>query len=158
MQEEVREIIINAESPYDIDSATLLAELTVELSKLYGDDGGANSFSPGDVTVNNSSFLVARRRGKAIGCGALRPLSTSTAEVKRMYVTREARRLGVGARLLRELEVIAEKFGYERVRLETGLKQPEAIALYESAGYRRVDCHGQYVSNALSICFEKALR
>jgi len=158
MQEEAREITINAESPYDVDSTKLLADLTEELSKLYGDHGGANSFSPADVTVSNSSFLVARRRGKAIGCGGLRPLTTGTAEVKRMYVSREARRLGVAARLLRELEVVAEKFGYERVRLETGLKQPEAIALYESAGYRRVDCYGQYVSNALSICFEKTLR
>ena len=67
-----------------------------------------------------------------------------TAEVKRMYVAPTARGLGLARRMLAHLEVTARAAGLEAVVLETGEKQPEAIELYSSAGYRRIAGFGYY--------------
>ncbi len=74
-----------------------------------------------------------------------------------MYVLRSVRRRGVGRRLLAELEARAAMFGFTALRLETGNRQPEAIALYESSGFQRIAPYGSHVDDPLSICFEKAL-
>ena len=74
-----------------------------------------------------------------------------------MYVSPKARGRGVGRQILRDLESRARQLGYAVLRLETGLKQPEAIGLYESEGYVRVECYGKYSGNPLSVCFEKRL-
>jgi GNAT superfamily N-acetyltransferase len=74
-----------------------------------------------------------------------------------MYVTPSARRHGIGRGLLTALEQIASKFSYRTLRLETGPRQPQAIALYESHGFRRFPPYGTYASDPLSICFEKNL-
>jgi putative acetyltransferase len=152
------ELTIEQENPHGEECLSLLSSLTAELSELYNDDGGGNSFNPDDVVTEGAAFLVARLNGQAIGCGAIRPLQGSTAELKRLYVVPQTRGSGVGRQLLQELEGIAKKLGYTRVRLETGLKQPDAIGLYERAGYHRIDCYGKYVANSMSICFEKYLR
>ncbi|MGI9165141.1 MAG: GNAT family N-acetyltransferase [Pyrinomonadaceae bacterium] len=102
-------------------------------------------------------FLLARIAERAVGCGAFRPLWAGEAEVKRMFVLPEARGLGVGREILQQLESAAGEMGYTSLRLETGLRQPEAIGLYESAGYRRVPCYGPYADNPMSVCFEKLL-
>ena len=150
-------ITIVSEDPEGHESLRLIHELTVELSNLYADDGGANSFDPHKPGDRRSAFVVARLDGRAIGCGAIRPFTVETAEVKRMYVAPEVRKLGIGARILSELESAAKKLGYQRLRLETGLKQPGAIALYEAAGFAKVKCYGEYANNPLSICFEKEI-
>jgi len=150
-------VTILLEDPASEESLRLIKELTVELSNLYEDDGGANSFDPYKQGDRESAFVVARLAGRAIGCGAIRPFSAETAEVKRMYVAPELRKVGIGARILCELESVAKKLGYQRLRLETGLKQPGAIALYEAAGFAKVNCFGEYASNPMSICFEKEL-
>jgi GNAT superfamily N-acetyltransferase len=154
---ETNRIIVTTENPHSADCLSLLAELTNELAQLYGDDGGANSFSLDDALAPGAAFLVARLEGTAIGCGAIRQFAPNTAEIKRLYVVPDARGKGVGRRILRELESAALELGYNRVRLETGLKQPEAIGLYESEGYRRVECYGKHIGNLMSVCFEKPL-
>jgi GNAT superfamily N-acetyltransferase len=148
--------IVSADAASE-ESLRLIRELTVELSSLYEDDGGANSFDPHKPGDRRSAFVVARLDGRAIGCGAIRPFTTETAEVKRMYVAPEVRKVGIGARILSKLESVAKELGYQRLRLETGLKQPGAIALYEAAGFSKVKCHGEYANNPMSICFEKEL-
>ena len=80
-----------------------------------------------------------------------------TAEVKRMFVRPEARRQGISRVILTALEDLAREFGYQKVRLETGTRNPEALALYESSGYERIPCYGIYVHEPLSRCFEKQL-
>ena len=150
-------LIVAAENPYGADCLALIAELTGELSARYDDDGGASSFTPDDALVPSSAFLVARVDGQPVGCGAIRPLDSATAEVKRMYVSPKARGRGVGRQILRDLESRARQLGYALLPLETGLKQPEAIGLYESEGYVRVECYGKYSGNPLSVCFEKRL-
>ena len=142
-----------AAEPFDSpDAAALMGELRAELDERYGGD-----FEPGekptaaDVTV----FVVARENGRALGCGALRSLGEPVVEIKRMYVRREARGRGLGAAILAVLEQQAAERGFRVVRLETGPLQPEAVRLYERAGYREIPCFGAYTRGAASRCFER---
>jgi GNAT superfamily N-acetyltransferase len=72
-----------------------------------------------------------------------------------MYVVAPARRRGVARSLLAELERRAAEFGYSLIQLETGNRQPEAIALYESCGYHRIPPYGSHVGDPVSVCFQK---
>jgi len=113
---------------------------------------------PEQVRPPRGLFVVARLDGEPVGCGAVRPLVTGVpgvCEVKRMYTVPSARRRGVSRAVLAALERAAADLGYERMLLETGGQQPEAVALYESAGWRRVAPYGQYAGDPLSICFAK---
>jgi GNAT superfamily N-acetyltransferase len=102
-------------------------------------------------------FLVVRDEGRAIGCGGVCRYDETRAELKRMYVVPEARGRGLGRELLVALEAEARRLGYAGIVLETGDRQPEALGLYESAGYERIPCYGVYAARALSMCFEKQL-
>jgi putative acetyltransferase len=149
-------IHITFEDPCSPAASQLIRQLSEELASRYGDDG-YGAFSPNDVRVPGGAFVVAWLDGRPVGCGALRPLERSISEVKRMFVEKDARRLGIASKILEQLETIAAQFGYRALRLETGVRQPEAIGLYESAGYGRVHCYGGYADNPLSVCFEKRL-
>ncbi len=148
---------VSAESPYDKECLDLLAQLRTELSEKYPDELRGTPLIPEELTASGAAFLVARRNGKPLGCGAIRPFEPGVAEIKRMFVVHQARGSGIGRVILQSLEAFAKKFGYRSVRLETGLKQPEAISLYQSAGYHRAPCYGPYRKNPMSICFEKEL-
>lgn len=110
-----------------------------------------------DVSV----VLLARDdAGVAIGCGALRALGNQAAELKRMYVVPAARGAGVAKALLAALEAAAAERGWTTVRLETGPRQPEAVGLYRSAGYRPTGPFGAYADDpaaADSLFFERDL-
>lgn len=151
------DISIASESPLTKDAQRLLAELTDELAARYSDDGGVYSFNPADVLAPRSAFLVARRDGLAVGCGALRQLQPEIGEIKRMYVAPEARGLGISRLLLTRLEALAREFGYAWLWLETGTKQPEAMGLYASCGFQRRESYGYYKDDPASVCFEKRL-
>ena len=84
------------------------------------------------------AFLVGREDGQAVAGGALKRMEPGVAEIKRMYVVPDARRRGHARRLLEALEDAARELGYERVRLDTGARQPHARALYESAGFQPI--------------------
>jgi len=102
------------------------------------------------------ALFIARLRGRPIGCGALKFHPGEPAELKRMWVAREARGLGLGRRLLVELERHAKEAGTRVVRLETNRTLKEAIQLYRSSGYREVAAfnHEPYAHH----WFEKRLR
>jgi putative acetyltransferase len=74
-----------------------------------------------------------------------------------MFVRPDARRRGVARRVLALLEKIAQERGFTTLRLESGTRQPESLALYASAGYQRIPCFGEYAADPDSICFEKRL-
>jgi GNAT superfamily N-acetyltransferase len=156
--------------PYESPVASGLAvALMDELDERYGDveDIGAApelaalwGVRPEQVTPPAGTFLVAWIDGEPVGCGALRPLVTGqpgVAEIKRMYTAPTARRKGVSRAVLSALEDAAAALGYHRIQLETGLRQPEALALYESAGWHRIASYGQYAGDPLSVCFAKDL-
>jgi GNAT superfamily N-acetyltransferase len=126
----------------DPDVQRLSAEQQVEVRARYDGKGEpGRPPSAADISV----VLVAREDdGTAVGCGALRELGPGVAEVKRMFVVPAARGRGVARAVLGALEDAARERGWTTLRLETGPRQPEAIGLYASAGYRPIDAFGAY--------------
>jgi DNA-binding MarR family transcriptional regulator/GNAT superfamily N-acetyltransferase len=118
-----------------------LGEYYAELGRRF-DTGWDESISiaatPEQLRPPAGLFVVATLHGTPVGCGALKFHGHRPAELKRMWVAPTARGLGLGRRLLTELERLAAEHGVRRVRLETNRNLTEAIALYRSAGYREV--------------------
>jgi len=112
---------------------------------------------PDDLSDRRLVFLVAHASGEAIGCGAVRELEPGVGEVKRMFVQPSWRKRGVARQLLAALEARALERGDAMLRIETALRQPEAIALYRSSGYVDIPPFGEYIGNPFSVCFEKRL-
>jgi GNAT superfamily N-acetyltransferase len=86
----------------------------------------------------SGAFLVARLSGTPVGCGAVKFHKERPAEIKRMWVSASARGLGLGRRILRELERRASEAGADEIRLETNERLEEAVSLYRSSDYREV--------------------
>ena len=164
-------VVVVTPEPYEGPAAAdLVAGLAADIDVRYGDVGGADGDDPEEaavwtvrpeqVTPPAGTFLVARIDGDPVGCGALRAALDGTpglAEIKRMYTRPEARRRGVSRALLARLEDAARAVGYRRVQLETGTRQPEAIALYETAGYHSIPPYGEFKDDPLSLCYAKDL-
>jgi putative acetyltransferase len=145
--------------PFDSsDARRLVAALDAGLAELYPPE---QRFGPNlkaeHLEGGRGTFLVARHGGRAVGCGAIRLLDTTSAEVKRMFVEPDQRGKGVGRAVLASLEAAARQLGVERLVLETGVHQEEAITLYRRAGFTEIDCWGEYASAPSSLCFEKSL-
>ena len=104
------------------------------------------------------TFIVARMGGRAVGCGAIVESADGWAEIKRMFVSPVARGQSIGRRLLQRLEATAVDQGIPLLRLETGIKQPEALALYRSAGFVEIGPFGKYGPDPLSLFMEKPLQ
>lgn len=130
-----------------------------ELSALYADTREADflDLPTRDIAPGAGVFLVAWLDGEPVGSGAVRRLGDDQAEIKRMYVVPEARRQGIARALLAALEEEARRLGVAALILETGERQPEAIALYHSAGFERCPCWGDYLASPLAVCFAKPL-
>ena len=144
-----------------LDSAearTLIAALDAEMHGRYPEEG-ANHFrlDADEVAVGRGAFLVAALEGALVACGAVRRIEPGVLEIKRMYVAPAARRRGIARLLLERLEQEARALGAKRVVLETGVRQPDALALYERAGYEPVEPWGEYVDSPLSVCLCKEL-
>jgi putative acetyltransferase len=102
-------------------------------------------------------FLVARTDGRAVGCGAMLHDPRGWGEIKRMFVSAEARGRKIGARILAELERTAAAEGLSMLRLETGFRSMAALATYRRAGYRECPPFGDYRPDPLSVFMEKTL-
>ncbi len=142
----------------DPDVQLLADEQQAELRARY--EGGAEPGTPPSA-ADLAIVLVARDGdGTALGCGALREIADGVGELKRMYVVPSARGRGVSKVVLAALEDEARNRGWTTLRLETGPRQPEAIALDTRAGYRPTEAFGAYVADANagnSLFFERAL-
>jgi GNAT superfamily N-acetyltransferase len=101
--------------------------------------------------------IVAYENEKPIGCGAMKELMVGTMEIKRMYVTPENRGKGIASQLLSALEDWAAELSFTQCMLETGIRQPEAISLYDKNGYKRIPNYGQYAGIENSLCFKKEI-
>ncbi|CAN5426733.1 GNAT family N-acetyltransferase [soil metagenome] len=146
----------------DPDAIRLVADVQAEYVERYGSPD-ASPLDPLMFEPPAGSFYVGYLGGDPVVTGAwrrsgVRVFDTDrTAEVKRMYVAPQARGRGLARQVLLHLEESAADAGYEALVLETGLKQPEAIALYESSGYVRVPGFGYYRDSPLSRCFGRPL-
>ncbi len=134
----------------------LVMELLHDLAERYGAPD-PDEPSPQDLAPPRGVFLLAWRDDTAVGCGGMRSHCEGVGELKRMYVRRATRRAGIARALLTELEHRALALGYQRLVLETGTLQPEAISLYTSSGYEPIDPYGEYKDSPLSRCFAKDL-
>jgi GNAT superfamily N-acetyltransferase len=140
----------------DPDFVKLVSLLDQELAERDGDD---HSFYQQFNHIDRLRHVVIIKEGdQAIGCGAIKDLEGEAMEVKRMFVLAARRGRGVAGSILAELEKWAFELGYSSCRLETGKRQPEAIALYMRKGYQIIPNYGQYAEVENSICFEKKLK
>jgi GNAT superfamily N-acetyltransferase len=152
-------------SRVDLASPTaqaLIAALDVELSGRYPEPGATHfRLDPQEVAPGSGAFLVAHVDGEPLGCGAIRRLADGSAELKRMYVAPAARGRGIGRALLDALTREARALGIVRLVLETGVRQPEAVALYTRAGFVPIAPFGEYVDQpadpGLSVFMGKTL-
>ncbi|KZB81439.1 GNAT family N-acetyltransferase [Amycolatopsis regifaucium] len=149
--------------PYEHpDAVKLLAEAQLELAARYGSED-VTPMDAAQFAAPRGLFLTAYLDDVPVACGAWRshdspePLVPGDAEIKRMYVTASARGRGLARAILADLERTAAEAGRRRMVLETGDKQPEAIALYESAGYREMPGFGYYKDEPESIYYAKSL-
>lgn len=122
-------------------------------------DGSEHAFYAQFNTVDTIKHaVIAYDGGKPIACGAIKEYAADAMEVKRMYTVPASRGKGIAAQVLKELESWARELSYAKCVLETGKKQPEAIALYRKNGYRVIPNYGQYIGIENSVCFQKVLK
>lgn len=143
------------ESPDQPEVVTLIDALDAYQKPLYPEEShhGIDLDALRDPAV---AFAVVRMDGIAVGCGAV-VVRDAEAELKRMFVDPSRRGAGIGAALVAFLEAEAQRRGAEVARLETGIHQHAAIALYERAGYAMRGPFGEYVEDPMSVFMEKRL-
>jgi GNAT superfamily N-acetyltransferase len=143
--------------PYgEPDLQLLVEEVQQEYVRRYG-GRDRTPVDPTQFVPPDGAFLLGRREGRPVACGAYRWHADGVAELKRMYVRIDSRRQGIARALLQELETRAREAGYARAVLETGLAQPEALSLYESAGWTPIAGYGYYKNSPNNRCFAKNL-
>ncbi|NPD03890.1 GNAT family N-acetyltransferase [Nocardioides sp. zg-1308] len=144
------------------DAQALIEAVQEEYVERYG-GRDESPIDPADFEDPLGQFFVGYLDDAPVATGAWRRSSVLalgaevTAEVKRMYVVPAAQRRGLARRMLAHLETTAAASGIEALVLETGLKQPEAIALYLSSGYEPIPGYGYYCGSELSRCFGRVL-
>lgn len=146
---------IAIEDPRRADVAALLAALDAHLDALYPPHS-CQRLDLEALTRPEVTLLVAREATTAHGCGAL-VAGDGWGEIKRMMVAPAARGRGMGRAILRRLEAQARALGLPCLRLETGVSQPEALALYRAAGFDTRPPFAGYAPDPLSLFMEKAL-
>ena len=154
---------IRREHPSTEAASLLIAELDAYLSPLYPKES-QHGYSIETLIARQVEFFVLYHDGEPAGCGGVQFFTDPQApggaygELKRMYVRNEFRGRGYGRQLLAHLEQLATAKGVTTMRLETGIHQPEAVALYEKGGYHRIPPFGNYpAADPLSLCYEKRL-
>ncbi|GHA05941.1 GNAT family N-acetyltransferase [Streptomyces echinoruber] len=152
--------------PFDHpDAVKLNDEVQAEYHVRYGDGGDATPLAPEDFEPPNGLYLIAYDElGRPVASGGWRRQDKSDeghedgdAELKRMYVVEQMRGRGIARRILAALEADARAAGRTRMILETGTKQPEAVALYTSSGYEPCAKFGYYRFHEESLCYAKRL-
>ena len=127
-------------------------------SVLKKKDGDEHSFYAQFNKIDNIKHVVVAYENKTpVGCGALKQFDVNTMEVKRMFTSEKHRGKGIASAILSELEKWATELSYKKCILETGIRQPEAIKLYQKNGYNAIKNYGQYTDMENSKCFEKEL-
>ncbi|WP_292969257.1 GNAT family N-acetyltransferase [Pantoea sp. UBA4549] len=149
-------ITVEKSDPLSPESRHLIEKLSAELASVTGDSGKSN-FTIDSINEDRALWALARdSRGKAIGCGAIRPLTENIAELKRMFSDRSYP--GIGNALLTFLEATAKSMGYNELWLETRHINRKAVNFYEKSGYIRIENYGPYIGREEAVCFAKSLQ
>ena len=144
------------ESPASPDAMRLIEALQAHLGSQYPVES-QHGYSVDQLIREGVVFFVARLEGEAAGCGGVQLYADGYGELKRMFVRPEFRGRGVAKALLEQLATQALNDGAAVLRLETGIHQHEAIALYLAAGFKEIGPFGAYRADPNSRFFEKPL-
>ena len=138
---------------------TAFRELVTLLDEdLHQRDGQEHAFYAQFNKIANIRHAIVCFNGQdAVGCGAFKAYDENTVEIKRMFVKPAYRGQGIGLQILKELEKWAAELQYTAAVLETGKRQPEAIRLYQKAGYALIKNFGQYENVENSVCMRKPI-
>jgi putative acetyltransferase len=147
-------LTIRPESPDQPDVLPMIEALDAQMTALYPPESN-HLLDIAALSDRAVTFLVVRDGDEAIGCGALLRDPRGWGEVKRMVVRSDRRGRGIGKRVLAELEVIAGAAGLPLLRLETGIHNDDALALYRAAGFVECAPFGDYKPDPLSVFMEK---
>jgi putative acetyltransferase len=147
---------ITQERPDTPDAHALIAELEAHLEPLYPRTS-RHGYSVDKLIREGVAFFVIRQDGTPAGCGGIQLVGTDYGELKRMYVRPQFRRLGLAKQMLAHLANYAQEQNVHLLRLETGIHQTDAIALYEAAGFRSIPPFGHYQADPLSKFYEKRI-
>lgn len=143
----------------DSDNPDFIALVKLLDADLAWRDGDDHSFYAQFNKIDSiKHVVVAYDDARPVACGAIKQFDLGIMEVKRMYVSPDARKRGIATTVLSELETWAREIGCSSCVLETGHKQPEAIGLYRKNGYHTIPNYGQYAGVDNSICFSKQLK
>jgi GNAT superfamily N-acetyltransferase len=137
------------------DFITLITALDKSLWERYPEL--KTNYWGNNILELNPNVVVIYLDDKPVACGCFKKYDKNTIEIKRMFVSPEARGMGLAQNILRELEVWAHDLGYSFSVLETLYKQKEAIALYQKTGYSIVENYEPYVGLDNSICMQKQI-
>jgi GNAT superfamily N-acetyltransferase len=151
------EITLEQAHPHDPEVRSLYADFIYEADGPLDVDhqAEADAGPPAELVPPTGMLLLARVSGEPAGIGGVRHLDTPVAEVKSMYVSPTHRGIGLGRRLLAELDAVAARHGCRAVRLDTSDYLAEAIGLYRAAGYREVAAYNE--NPKASLWFEREL-
>jgi putative acetyltransferase len=152
----MNQILITRGDPNNPSIIAMMDDADAYYANLYPSESN-HLIDSQSLSQANVSFYVACINDRIMGFGALLNCLEEYGEIKRMYVTPEARKTGVGIKILRTLEQCAIDQNLRYIRLETGVKQPEAIGLYRSFGYKNIPAFGSYLPDPLSLFMEKLL-
>lgn len=147
----VEEAVLEVTTGGDAELLALISAQEAEVMRRYGVDDAGPGLSP------ETPCLIARLAGRPVGCVALGRLGEGVGEVKRMYVDPAVRGHRIGRLLLSAVEELAASRGDRLLRLEAGTRQPEALRLYDGAGWNRIECYGYFKDDPTTICFEKVI-
>ncbi len=154
-------ITIVPEDPRKPDIRKLIEELDAYQAELYPPE--SNHLEPLEKLISpDYYFIAARNEGALVGIASFRRMpvqkeSKSYVEIKRLYIPRQFRGMGLATRLMDALEKKALQEGYVEARLETGIHQNEALSLYEKRGYQKTVPFGAYQEDPLSVLMRKCL-
>ena len=147
-------LTIRAERPDQPDVLAMIQALDALMMSLYPSESN-HLLDVAALSNPAVTFLVARAGSEAVGCGAVLNDPRGWGELKRMCVRPDQRGQRVGKRMLGELEVIARETGLPVLRLETGIHNTEALALYRHAGFTACPAFGDYTPDPLTVFMEK---
>ena len=141
------------ERPDSAEARELIGELDDLLAGLYAVES-RHGYSVDKLLRQGVHFFLVRVDDRPAGCGGVQFFGKDFAELKRMYVRPAFRGRGLARQLLETLASHAQAHGITTLRLETGIHQKEAIALYERFGFRRIPPFGDYRPDPVSLCYE----